>query len=207
MSNKQVSNKQSSIGGKRFLFAFLAVFLTALSSQSAAAGSGEEYLYKKNLKLSFNVGLTLTPEKPLLKKAHENILIIIRVPIKKPNPPWVELCFEFGYNAFQYDTRFDESKERFHWWNLNSTLRLTFGKCNKRFKPFISAGPGLYIPKDGDIQWGFKGGLGFGYHISERFMIEFGADYHNIFMDDEFSLTWGDNTDFLHVHGGIVIFL
>ena len=198
----KMSKKGFSKPGKFVLFVFLVVLLMGFSSPPAFAESKGEMEFNKKFSNGLNGGFTLSPDEFL--KGHTNILIIIRFPWPwpEPDPPWWHFTVEVGYNAFKWDLA--EVDETFHWWNVNPTLRLTFGKS--KLKPFISAGPGVYFPKDGDAQFGVKAGLGFDFQLSDKFMFEIGADYHNIFLKEE-DFIWGKSTDFFHAHGGFVIYL
>jgi hypothetical protein len=199
--------KNVSMTGKTVLLGFLVVFLMSISSQTVLAGTGEEFVFNKSLKLALNGGLTMTNQDYTDEHIHENVLIIIiiRWPWPKPDPPWPEFTLEVGYNAFKWDFGVNgiNINEKFHWWNVNPTMRLTFGKS--KLKPFISAGPGLYFPEEGNGRFGFKGGLGIDFQLSDNFMIEMGADYHYISLKDD--IIWGDSFTFFHSHAGVVIFL
>ncbi len=193
--------KVFSMVGKPIVLGFLFVFLMAISSQPTFAGSGENPEVSKNLKLSLNVGLTWEAEL-MEEKIHKNGLIILHLSLlnPQPEPPLPVLTLEFGYNEFKWaHLGLNESNKKFYWWNVNPTIRLIFGKSN--LKPFISAGPGIYFPKEGSARLGFKGGLGLDYQINDRFMLEIGADYHYILLKD--NIIWGKSTDFFHAHGGV----
>jgi hypothetical protein len=198
-----MTKKNFSMTGKTVLLGFLVMIIMSISSQTVLAGTGEELVFNKKLKLSLNAGFTLTNKDLLNTDPHVNILVIIRFPWPwpEPDPPWPEFMLEVGYNVFQWDLGIDELNENFHWWNVNTTMRLTFGKS--KLKPFISAGPGLYFPEDGDTRFGFKGGLGIDYQLSDNFMIEMGADYHYISLKD--NIIWGNSFNFFHGHAGFVI--
>lgn len=197
-----MSKKSLSATGKSvLLFGFLVMFLMTASSQPAIGADGSVKL-NKNLKLGLNVGLTLTNEAFVSKDPHVNILVIIRIPIPRPDPPpWWDICLEAGYNEFQWDLALADDK--FTWWNVNPTLRLTFGEGN--FKPFISAGPGFYFPEEGKARFGAKGGFGIDYQLSDKLMFEIGADYHYISINKEAEIFWGSSFNFFHAHAGIVI--
>lgn len=195
-----MSKKGFSKAGKYVLFVSLAVLLMALSSPPAFG----EMEFNKKFSIGLNGGVTLAPDEFL--KENCNILVIIRFPWPwprpEPDPPWWHITVEVGYNVFKWDLV--EIDEKFYWWNVNPALRLTFGKS--KLKPFISAGPGVYFPKDGDAQFGIKGGLGFDFQLSDKLMFEMGADYHNIFLKEK-DFIWGKSTDFFHAHAGFVIYL
>jgi len=200
-----MTQKHFSMVGKPIVLGFLFVFLMAISSQPTFAGYREVSEVSKDLKLSLNVGLTWVAEL-MEKQPHKNVLIILHLPLfnPQPEPPLPVLTLEFGYNEFKWaHLGLNESNKKFYWWNVNPTIRLIFGKSN--LKPFISAGPGIYFPKEGSARLGVKGGLGFDYQISDRFMLEIGADYHYILLKD--NIIWGNSTDFFHTHAGVVVTL
>jgi len=197
-----MTKKDFSMVWKPIVLGFLFVFLMAISFQPIFAGSREDPGSSKNLRLSLNVGFTKVNEELLNKHIHENVLINIHVPFKPSPHPWrSEFTLEVGYNEFKWDLPgLNASNQKFYWFNINPAIRLTFGKSN--IKPFISAGPGIYFPKEGSARLGLKGGLGFDYQISDRFMVEIGGDYHYISLKEGNIL--GKSTDFFHAHGGIV---
>ena len=59
---------------------------------------------------------------------------------------------------------------------------------------YIGAGPGVYIPQDGDTEFGFNVGAGIDYEIRNNITLEIGADYHRTF----------DDVEFIHAHGGVI---
>ena len=193
--------KDFSMIEKPIVLGFMFVFLMAISFQPTFAGFKEDPGVSKHLKLSLNVGLTWAAEL-MEKQPHKNVLINIHVPFKPGPDPWrSEFTLEVGYNEFKWDLPgLNASNQKFYWFNVNPAIRLTFGKSN--IKPFISAGPGIYFPKEGNARLGLKGGLGFNYQISDRFMVEIGGDYHYISLKEGNIL--GKSTDFFHAHGGIV---
>jgi len=190
---------------KTALLGFLLLFVMSSASQMVFAGTGEGFVFNKNLKLSINAGITMISEKLVSEQAKENILLIIHIhwPWPGPEPPWPEFTLEVGYNVFQWNLGIPGLNEKFHWWNVNPTMRLTFGKGH--LKPYLSAGPGLYFPKEGNARLGFKGGLGIDFQLSEKFMIEMGADYHYISLKED--IIWGKSFNFFHSHAGMVIIL
>lgn len=117
---------------------------------------------------------------------------------------WMEVNLEGGYNRFKLDLEEVEGiDDNFHWWNINPTVQFSYRKS--KFMPFFNIGPGVYIPKEGDVRLGGKLGLGFDYRLSKMFMFEIGANYHHIFLKEgDFSV--GENTfNFICFHAGIVI--
>ena len=110
------------------------------------------------------------------------------------------LAVEFAYNDFKWDEL--EVKRHFPWWNVSTTIRYYYPVM--RFRPFIDIGPGFYIPDEGDNRFGAKLGLGVGYAISDRVVIEVGTDYHSIFSGEEDTLHQDEGTSFQHFHAGII---
>jgi hypothetical protein len=174
----KMSKKNFSMAGKTVLLGFLVLFVMSISSQTVLAGTGEEIVFNKNLKLSLNAGIAMTKEELVDTHAHENILVIIRIPWPwpRPEPPWPEFTLEIGYNVFQWNLGIADLNEKFHWWNVNPTIRL-----------------------------GFKGGLGIDFQLSDKFLIEMGADYHYISLKE--NIIWGNSFNFFHSHAGIMIIL
>lgn len=106
--------------------------------------------------------------------------------------------FEVAYNDF----RWREQDQRFHWWNFSGTMRYYFPIGNVRI--FVNAGPGLYLPDEGDTRLGVKAGLGINFPLSDRLMFEAGSDYHAIFAGNKEILNQNKSTSFQHFHVGVV---
>lgn len=208
-----MSMKNFSMVGKFFIFGFLVVSLMVISYQPAFAASEEAAVLKNHLKLFLGAGLTFGTEPFIAKSGQENFSFNIGTtgyPVDEEGKkiPWwvrpkVNVIIDFGYYAFKEALVPNARNEKFYWLSANPTIRLTFGKSN--LKPFIKGGPGIYIPKNGKVRLGFKGGLGLEFQLSKRFMIEMGGDYHYIFLKE--GNVWGKNTDFFNVYGGIGIIL
>lgn len=110
------------------------------------------------------------------------------------------IVLELAYNDFKwYEPEF---KEHFPWWNISATVRYYYPI--KKFRPYIDFGPGLYIPDEGNSRFGVKFGLGIGYTITDRIVIEVGTDYHNIFPGNEERLYQDRKTSFQHFHAGVI---
>jgi len=85
---------------------------------------------------------------------------------------------EFGRNEFEIE----DINESIYWLNISASIRYYFEMSN--FNPFVSIGPGYYIPNDGDNKFGAQIGFGIDYSLSDRFVLELGADFHNIFLGE-----------------------
>jgi subtilisin family serine protease len=100
----------------------------------------------------------------------------------------------FGYNAFKSKTTgIDDT----YWINLSLNLRYYWPLqlLPGPLSVYIGAGPGIYIPKDGDVEFGANAGCGFTYPFRPNIHLEVGADYHWIFDPD---------IQFTHSHAGLV---
>jgi hypothetical protein len=62
-----------------------------------------------------------------------------------------------------------------------------------RILSYVNFGPGYYIPKTGNSEFGAN--FGFDYNFNSSIVIELGADYHKIFRED---------IQFIHSQGGII---
>jgi opacity protein-like surface antigen len=89
-----------------------------------------------------------------------------------------------GYNHFNSGT---PSVSDPYWWNISMNLKYEF--TTNPLRPYVNAGPGVYIPEHGSTRLGFNAGLGLNYSLNPSWVIELGADYHHIF-------TSGSDTDF-----------
>jgi len=105
--------------------------------------------------------------------------------------PQFSLVGFFGYNAFESKiTGIDAT----YWINLSANVRYQ-RLLTIPFSYYIGAGPGIYIPKDGDTEFGVNAGCGFNYELNPRIAFELGADYHMIFDAD---------IQFVHSHVGMI---
>lgn len=200
-----MSIKKISTVKKLVSFGFLVLVIMTISYRQAFAQDDKDIVFNSALKLSINGGLTIAAD-DFRKETHEAILFKIHFPWFNPKAesPFPELIFEIGCNIFKWKCATPGKINRFYWWNINPTFRLTFGKS--KLKTFINAGPGVYTPKEGNARIGFKGGIGLGYQISARHMIEIGGDYHYIFLTKN-NINMGKSTDFFQAHGGVLISL
>lgn len=105
--------------------------------------------------------------------------------------PQFSLVGFFGYNAFKSKTT---SVDDTYWMNLSANVRYQ-RLLTIPFSYYIGAGPGIYIPKDGDTEFGANVGCGFNYELNPRIAFELGADYHMIFDAD---------IQFVHSHAGVI---
>ena len=108
------------------------------------------------------------------------------------------LVFEVAYNDFMWR----EPSEHFPWWNISPTLRYYIP--TERLRPYLSIGPGLYIPDEGSNRFGVKVGVGIDYLVNDRLGFEIGTDYHTIFPVDDETLYQDNRTSFQHFHGGLI---
>ena len=153
---------------------------------------------------SYHVGGTIIWNKSpstYLRNNEPHINIIINWEYYWRCPHW-SLALEIGYNDFKRK----ELNDHFPWWNISPSLRYHFPL--KRFKPFINTGPGLYIPREGEIRLGVKAGLGIDYQINDRLLFEMGTDYHHTFAKktvtsfDGIKLAIDNKFAFQHFHVG-----
>ena len=110
------------------------------------------------------------------------------------------VVLEGAYNDFKWQQ--EDPFGHFPWWNISPTLRYYIPI--ERFRPYVSIGPGFYIPDEGDNRFGVKLGVGVDYAISDRIGAEIGTDYHTIFPVDDEILYQDNRTSFQHFHGGFV---
>lgn len=96
-----------------------------------------------------------------------------------------------GYNDFKAKTSsvFDN-----YWINLLANLRYYMPVRNP-WSVYLGAGPGYYIPENGDNEFGASTGLGLNYKFNNRFSFELGADYNTLF---------GTDISFTQSHIGVV---
>jgi hypothetical protein len=106
-------------------------------------------------------------------------------------PQWSVVAL-LGFNHF----RGKEVVERnFHWWNLSLNWKFEFN--TNPLRPYINAGGGIYIPKTGSVEPGVNVGAGFDFSVKPGLIIEWGANFHNIF-------TGGSGTRFYAFHAGVI---
>jgi gingipain R len=103
---------------------------------------------------------------------------------------------EMAYNDFKWP----DLNKHFPWWNISVTYRYYYPLS--KFKPFINAGPGLYIPDEGINRLGVKMGLGLDYPITDRINFEIGSDFHYITEGKKEILNQNKKTSFQHFHTG-----
>ncbi len=109
--------------------------------------------------------------------------------------PRLALVGMLGYNHFR--SKMDDVDDTY-WINLSLNLRYYWPiqlLAWSGLSFYIGAGPGIYIPKDGDTEFGANVGFGFNYELSPPISWELGTDYHWIF-DPEIQ--------FIHAHTGMV---
>lgn len=78
--------------------------------------------------------------------------------------------------------------------NISANARYSF--LRGRMSPYFGGGLGLYLPDEGDSEFGANLSLGIDYFMSRRLNIEVGVDFHAMFNSDK--------TKFIHTHAGIV---
>ena len=108
--------------------------------------------------------------------------------------PRIALVGLFGYNDFKSKTAgIDDT----YWINLSLNLRYYWPiqLLPGPLSVYFGAGPGMYIPKDNDIDFGANAGFGFTYPFRPNIHLEIGADYLWIFDPD---------LQFTHSHAGFV---
>lgn len=94
------------------------------------------------------------------------------------DPETWEVHIEWGWNRF----KIEGLDENFDITNFSPSIRYKFkaGKLN----PYLLAGPGLYMPEEGDSKLGIKIGLGVDYRISNHFYLNAGTNFNNVFLVD-----------------------
>jgi opacity protein-like surface antigen len=117
--------------------------------------------------------------------------------------PWISLVLDAGYNEFKLPPtpRNNNRVTRYHWWNIVPSIRYYFPFNN--FKPYLTGGPGLFMPREGNNRLGFKVGLGFDYSLSDRFIFEIGTEYLYLFEKEGDPHFNGGRFAYQHVHTGI----
>lgn len=96
-----------------------------------------------------------------------------------------------GYNGFE--SKVTEVNDDY-WLNFSLDARYNQPIANL-VSPYIQVGPGYYISGSGSSGFGANVGVGIDYLFKPWLTIEAGADYHRLF---------NQNTQFLHVHGGVI---
>jgi hypothetical protein len=97
----------------------------------------------------------------------------------------------FGYNNFKSKTTGVDDQYLFI---ISANLRY-YKPFSASWSVYIGGGPGLYIPKNGNTEFGANIGLGINYELNSRVNFEIGADYHAMF---------SNNTQFIQNHIGVV---
>jgi hypothetical protein len=111
----------------------------------------------------------------------------------------ISYVLEIAYNDFMWA----EIDEHFHWWNVSPTIRYHLPLSDK-VRGYMNLGPGLYIPRDGDVRFGGKVGLGVDFHLSERLILEMGTDYHTTLKKGNMGEYEDSKFSFQHFHAGFV---
>lgn len=106
--------------------------------------------------------------------------------------PQLSVVAFFGYNDFKSKTAGIDDN---YWINLSANVRYR-RPLNRAFSYYVGAGPGIYIPENGDTEFGANAGLGINYEYSPLLTFELGADYHTIFDPD---------IQFVHSHAGVIL--
>jgi Mg-chelatase subunit ChlD len=105
--------------------------------------------------------------------------------------PLLSVVAFFGYNTFSSDTTIVNDT---YWMNISANLRYNL-KVGGPMSMYFGWGPGFYIPKDGNSEFGVNVGFGFGYEYNPNLTFELGADYHVIAAPD---------IQFIQSHAGVV---
>ena len=105
--------------------------------------------------------------------------------------PQLSVVTFFGYNDLKSKTAGIDDN---YWINLSANVRYR-RPLNRAFSYYVGAGPGIYIPENGDTEFGANVGLGINYEYSPLLTFELGADYHTIFDPD---------IQFVHSHAGVI---
>ena len=113
-----------------------------------------------------------------------------------------------GYNHFNSGS---SSADDTYLWNISANLKYELDPCDLppfvepvfagliqffpsgSLKPYVNAGPGIYIPKHGSTELGFNAGFGLDYSLSRNWIIGVGTEYHNVF-------TGGNDIQFFKPH-------
>ena len=82
-----------------------------------------------------------------------------------------------------------------YWLSLTGNLKYEFSMAP--WKPYATAGIGVYDPRSGSSEIGLNIGLGVDYVINQAFWLEAGVDYHNVF-------TSGSSTRFFVPRWGVI---
>jgi hypothetical protein len=106
--------------------------------------------------------------------------------------PQLSVVGFFGYNTFGSKiTGIDDT----YWMNISANLRYNW-QVRGPLSMYFGLGPGFYIPKDGDSEFGGNVGFGLDYEYNPSLIFELGADYHLIFDPD---------IQFIHSHAGVIL--
>ena len=186
--------KSFSMSKKIVLLSFLVMFLVTCFPNPAFAYGG---LCESRTWISFHGGFVYTSVGWVLMGYYAFDFKIYCVEA-------VVIVLDIGVNNFELD--FDDLilDNKWRWVNINPTMRYYFGKRSRRLMPFLTFGPGLYIPKEGDIRGGGKLGFGIDFSISKRLMVEIGTDYHHVFLKDS-DLYKDQKSDFFNAHAGFIL--
>lgn len=114
----------------------------------------------------------------------------------------VVFLIDLGITNFELDFDDERLDDKWRWLTINPAMRYYFGQ--KSLMPFLTIGPGLYIPKKGNLRVGGKLGLGIAYRIKKGFILELGADYHHVFLKNN-DLYGEQTSDFFVTHIGFIL--
>ncbi|UCD18302.1 MAG: outer membrane beta-barrel protein, partial [Candidatus Zixiibacteriota bacterium] len=106
------------------------------------------------------------------------------------NPQWSIVLFG-GYNDFKANVSGPDGRSI-----INVSLNARYYRLLQApLSIYVEAGPGIYIPDEGDTEPGGNAGIGIDYELNPVTTFEAGVDYHAIFDSD---------IQFLHSHAGVV---
>lgn len=155
-----------------------------------SAGTEEEIFLKWTLSLHGGTAVPLGTYADTFDLSY-NILLDVDYHLS----PRVAIVGFFGYNDFKSKI---SAIDNTYWLNLSLNLRYYTPialLATNRLSFYVEAGPGLYIPKDGDVKFGYNIGGGFNYRVNPHVFLETGIDYHYILDRD---------IQFIHNHLGVV---
>ena len=116
-----------------------------------------------------------------------NILLDVEYQIR----PAISAVLYAGYNAFGAKTSLVDDT---YWINISANAKYRRPISPSLFLT-VNAGPGLYIPEEGDNQFGSNIGVGLEYEFNRNLTFEVGGDYHAVY-DPEFQ--------FIHLRAGVI---
>ncbi len=164
-----------------------------LNGQLLGGVSSEIIVYppRRNRSVSFHTGAAI-PSGSFANDFDPGFNILLDVDYHFT--PQLSLVGLFGYNDFKSKTA---GIDNTYWINLSLNLRYYWPiqLMPGPLSLYIGAGPGIYFPKDGDIEFGTNAGFGFVYPFRPQINFEIGADYHWIFDPD---------IQFTHSHAGVI---